>query len=230
MIDILTFYKERIGNKMKTEQWNEKMAERYMGNNFYRNLGWTIKWIESNRFNKINSWIKESSNLLDVGCGDGELFRYVKCKEMTGIDLSKAKIEMARRQFPHICFEIGKAENLPFHANSFENIVCTEVLEHLPDPGPALKEMKRVCKDDGTVIMTVPNEQFKQVVKKILIKLRLFDLFCKGIRKEDTEWHLQHFSKETLINLLEKKFKIEKIEFIPFNWFPLTIIVKVNKK
>jgi SAM-dependent methyltransferase len=92
--------------------------------------------------------------VLDVGCGNSP-FKFL-------IDTSKARyigidIENADK-FDYynpekIAFD---GENIPFEEDSFDNIISTEVLEHIENPEKIVKEMYRVLKPGGEVIVTVP--------------------------------------------------------------------------
>ncbi len=55
---------------------------------------------------------------------------------------------------------LGKVEALPFLDGCFDSILCTEVLEHLPEPQEAMKELKRVLKEDGYLYLSVPQSWY----------------------------------------------------------------------
>jgi SAM-dependent methyltransferase len=96
-------------------------------------------------------------SLLDVGCGDGRL-----CKEVTeklqcflvAFDLST--VALARLAVPKCC---GSAARLPFRDRSFDLVMATEVIEHLPDAlyHQVLGELARVA--DKYILTTVPNRE-----------------------------------------------------------------------
>jgi SAM-dependent methyltransferase len=52
---------------------------------------------------------------------------------------------------------IGEIETLPFRAQSFDSIFCSQVLEHLPQPGESLQELFRVLKPGGTLLLSAPH-------------------------------------------------------------------------
>jgi SAM-dependent methyltransferase len=91
-----------------------------------------------------------SGRLLDVGCGAkpyGPLFS--PCVESyVGIDLNPTPCS---RDALDICAD---AASLPFPADSFHTVLCTEVLEHVPEPKLVIDEFERVLKPDGRIIMT----------------------------------------------------------------------------
>ncbi len=59
-------------------------------------------------------------------------------------------------QCDNVFFQQGDAEHLAFADNAFDIVVCSEVLEHLIEPQQALTEMRRVLKNNGTLILTTP--------------------------------------------------------------------------
>lgn len=96
--------------------------------------------------------------ILDVGCGPGVQFlAHVRHNEFHGIDISTQALREAARNgiIPHQ-FAIGE-EPLPFPNCSFDAVICTDIFEHLFDPLVVLAEVRRVLKDDGVLIASVPN-------------------------------------------------------------------------
>ncbi len=87
---------------------------------------------------------KYASNekILDIGSGGGYGESFFPNRVSLDIDKNKN---------PDI---VGDAHNIPFGDDSFNTILCTEVLEHLKDPKKAIKEMKRVLKPGGRLILT----------------------------------------------------------------------------
>jgi SAM-dependent methyltransferase len=99
------------------------------------------------------------ARILDAGCGSGRtLEELVDYGEVQGIELSPAAAEVARARGCGTV-EVGKLEELPWEAESFDLITCLDVLEHLPDDRLALEELRRVCKPGGWLVATVPAYQ-----------------------------------------------------------------------
>ncbi|MGD0165293.1 MAG: class I SAM-dependent methyltransferase [Candidatus Sulfotelmatobacter sp.] len=97
------------------------------------------------------------NRILDVGCGDGRLSQVIRKERecfLVGFDLSM----VALRQYfgPRCC---GSASQLPFLNRSFDLVVTTEVLEHLPEPvyHQALNEISRVT--NKYILISVPNQE-----------------------------------------------------------------------
>ena len=102
---------------------------------------------------------------LDVGCGGGsyaiENFLRAGAKaELTDYDdtlLGLAKRQVAEAGFhAQAGFAQASAEALPYADQSFDRVQCLEVLEHLPDPGAALREFHRVCRPDALLVASTP--------------------------------------------------------------------------
>jgi SAM-dependent methyltransferase len=85
--------------------------------------------------------------MLDVGCGGGPyrvLFPHVD--SYVGIDILPSRnVDV-----------VGDVQQLPFVDSTFDTILCTELLEHVPKPGQALCEISRLLKPGGTLLLTVP--------------------------------------------------------------------------
>ncbi len=117
------------------------------------------------RLNFIVSEIGNSaapgSLVLDVGCGNGIIAKSVASNgfRVEAIDVSEKTIQAARELNPHdnINYKVVAAGELPIQANRFSAIICSEVLEHLHRPGELLKILHASLKDDGVLIVTVPN-------------------------------------------------------------------------
>lgn len=99
---------------------------------------------------------------LDAGCGEGFvaelLLQRLPGLKLTGFDFNPASVELARQKNPAGTFTEASIFDIPFPDRSFDAVGCFEVLEHLPDPRAALKELARVA--SGHVVMSVPHEPY----------------------------------------------------------------------
>ncbi|MGO9449536.1 MAG: class I SAM-dependent methyltransferase [Candidatus Binataceae bacterium] len=93
---------------------------------------------------------------LDAACGTGRLAGYMSARghSVIGIDSSSAMLAAARRKFPSAALMRGDLLSLPFERGSFDLVVCTLALEHLPRLAPAILEIARVARDGGHVILS----------------------------------------------------------------------------
>jgi len=113
----------------------------------------------------ISKYLKEYINsdtneILDIGCGPAEIDSCLGLQypaiQITGIDISTERIKQATHnieRIPNIRIINADAVQLPFEDNSFDLIFCRFLLEYLPDKIAAIKEMKRVCRPGGRVML-----------------------------------------------------------------------------
>src|SRR2546430_2631838 len=100
------------------------------------------------------------ARVLDVGCGPGtitaDLAARVPGGDVTGIDaaadvLAQARQEAERRGLDNVRFDTGDVYHLDFADGTFDVVHAHQVLQHLTDPGAALREMRRGCRPGGLV-------------------------------------------------------------------------------
>jgi len=126
----------------------------------------------------IYKMITESGahTVLDAGCGEGFVLDYVARRdpglELKGIDVDANAIAYARKHFDHAAeFSGGSLLALPYEDDSFDTVLCSEVLEHVEEWDAALSELKRVARQ--YVIITVPHEPFFRVLNDFARAMRL---------------------------------------------------------
>lgn len=106
----------------------------------------------------------EPLRVLDLGCGTGVMLTRPLAGrgfDVTGIDLDEVSIRQARRlnvapALQNLEYVTGRIEDQPW-ARGFDAIVCSEVLEHVPDTDGFVQALLRCLRDDGILILTVPN-------------------------------------------------------------------------
>jgi 2-polyprenyl-3-methyl-5-hydroxy-6-metoxy-1,4-benzoquinol methylase len=115
--------------------------------------------------NELN--LKPHDVVLDAGCGLGRHLRHLaRMPELKifGIDkntwalteTAKSVATMPDAQSKDYLFSIADITKLPFADSSFDCVICSEVMEHIPDHEKALKELDRILKPQGTLAVSVP--------------------------------------------------------------------------
>ncbi len=149
--------------------------------------------------------------ILDAGCGEGFILSEFKKRSignyLEGIDFSEDALDIGKKMFPSLTLRQGNIHNLPYADNSFDLVICTEVMEHLGEPEKVINEIKRVSK--RYCLFSVPNEPFF-----------LISNFLRG--KNISRWgndidHVQHWSSRAFENFIKKKLNVLTIKK-PFPW------------
>lgn len=115
------------------------------------------------KFDLILKYVK-GTKIADIGCGVGAFCRRANSSfdgvaEITGVDFSPREIEICR-EFGGAEYLVGSIYDIPLPSKTFDTVVCSEVLEHLTNVDKAVSELKRIAKDDGVIIITIPlNEE-----------------------------------------------------------------------
>lgn len=147
---------------------------------------------------------KLRGNVLDIGCGTGDLLDQVRTKgcRAFGVEPNESSAAICRSKG----FEVytGSFEDLMFPSNFFDAVVLWHSIEHLSSPRNALAKMKRILKPDGKVLIWCPNADSSPAA--------LFHQFWSG-------WHLPfhfyHFTPKTITALAETAgFRVEKLRVV----------------
>lgn len=152
-------------NTMKIRVHKDNINTKEYLERMYSNPRWRDGWDGADvRLSQAMGLIDESyPKHLDVGCADGTFTKYYLEKfpetEGYGLDLSENIINIAKNNCPEGHFEAGDAYALPYLDDTFDLVHSAEMLEHLEFPEKAIKEMYRVLKKGGTLIITTPNEK-----------------------------------------------------------------------
>ena len=158
----------------------------------------------------INKIKKKKGNLLDLGCGEGNFLVLAKKRGWNcyGVDLSKYATNIAKKRKLNVSNKL--LEEIKFKEKYFDVITLWDAIEHLSDLPKVFKELSRILKDDGTIIIRTPNEQsvFHSLAHWIyILSFRTIIFPIKTIYHTD---HLYYFSELTLSKVLKKNGFIPK--------------------
>lgn len=157
---------------------------------------------------------KTPKSILDVGCASGWFLSKIAERypdaDCTGIDVYKEAIDYGKKEYKNLRLRYHDGHKIPFRDGSFDLIICTEVLEHVVDPGKVLEEIKRVQSRDGfsVIEMDTGNLLFR-IVWYWWTHLR------NGVWKDA---HIQVFNTERLETMiLDAGFSITEKKLFTFN-------------
>lgn len=124
--------------------------------------------------------------VLDLGCAGGFMAEalYKKGAAVTGIDPAEQAIEAARAHADatgkDIKYDIGLGEYLPYERESFDAVVCVDVLEHVSDLARVLSEVQRVLKPGGAFLFDTINRTLAARIAVITVAEDILRLLPKG--------------------------------------------------
>ncbi len=190
--------------------------ENMIFNLFNKAVNKLFSYLESYTIRKHYYKLAYNGRLLDIGCGNGfKLRRYSnEGFEIYGVDLNFQEIEFAKKTILNAKFFNSTLEECNFPENYFDIIRIDNVLEHVKDPEEILNEILRIIKNDGKLIMYVPNG-------RSLLSL----IFKKYHSNCWVPFHIFLFNKKSMKNLLQKtKWHLIDIFTIqPLSWLGLTL-------
>jgi SAM-dependent methyltransferase len=103
---------------------------------------------------------QDERRILDVGCGTGTMLAYLASYgKAQGVDVDEEAVGYCHER-GLVDVQLGAAETLPFEDGSFDLVTALDVIEHLDDDAAALREMRRVLRPGGQVLVTVPAHRF----------------------------------------------------------------------
>ncbi|MDD2751982.1 MAG: class I SAM-dependent methyltransferase [Candidatus Omnitrophica bacterium] len=142
----------------------------------------------------------EGKSLLDVGCGRGYLAAILTQRgyKVTGVDNSLESLDFARK----VCSRVIHADLEKWDADvagKFDYILFADVLEHLRDPLEVLRRILPLLKDNGTVLLSVPNIAHFYV--RLSLLLGRWDYAKRGILDKT---HLRFFTRSSLLGLIKE--------------------------
>ena len=144
--------------------------------------------------------VPEGGRVLDVGCSGGYLAERLVERGATvvGIELDPVAAEHARKACERVLVGDAETIELAFEPESFDAIVCADLIEHLRDPAALLARVRPLLKPDGRLVLTTPN------VANWSIRLQLlFGRWRYTERGILDRTHAHLFTRATLIECLE---------------------------
>jgi 2-polyprenyl-3-methyl-5-hydroxy-6-metoxy-1,4-benzoquinol methylase len=169
-----------------------------------------------NKLNLINSLQPNKGLILDIGAGTGDFLSVAKNDgwQTIGVEPSDRAKAIAKRKGVSFVSATSELEN-----HSFDVITMWHVLEHIPELDKQIKELKRLLKPTGTLIIAVPN--FKSFDAKH---------YGKFWAAYDVPIHFWHFSKTAIKLLFEKEeMKLEKVLPMKFDSFYVSLLSEKYK-
>jgi ubiquinone/menaquinone biosynthesis C-methylase UbiE len=166
---------------------------------------------------------KVSGNILEVGIGTGANLPYYPADiTLTGIDFSPKMLNYANERARELDMKVTliemDAQDMQFQDDTFDFVVATCVFCSVPDPIQGMKEMLRVCKTDGKVLLLEHMRSDNPVIGKVMDILNPITVRMTGA----------NINRRTLDNIEKAGFSIEKNECL-FSTVVRRLTLKPNK-
>lgn len=152
----------------------------------------------------------EPAVTLDAGCGEGETIARLGDalgERISAVDIEQRCVEEVSRRLPAVAVRRADVTDLPFGEGEFDLVLCLEVLEHVADPGRAVRELARVGSRD--VVVSVPYEPWFRLGSLLRGKY----VRTLGNHPE----HVNHFRPRSLRALLEPELEVRDLR-VAFPW------------
>lgn len=156
-------------------------------------------------------------SILDAGCGEGlslgAVMEATRPDRAAGVDMLADSVRFAQANQPAASFLRGDVTRLPFADESFDVVMCCEVLEHLDDPAAAIAELRRVAR--RALVLSVPHEPWFRLGSLIRGKYTA----TWGNHPE----HVQHWDARSLPAFLKRQGLRRGRLRCPFPWLLATV-------
>lgn len=128
------------------------------------------------RTHEVLSAVKEFStkpvkDIIDLGTADGRMLDMIHRKypktRCLGVEYNQDLVDFGKAKFPYLEIIQGDIQSLDLPDNSFDVAVATAVIEHVPDPGKAMREAKRILRPGGILVLTSPDPFWEYLATKV---------------------------------------------------------------
>ncbi|MCD6558751.1 MAG: class I SAM-dependent methyltransferase [Palaeococcus sp.] len=204
-------------------EYFDRIADRY--DSWYRTK--TGSYVDRTEKRLIFSMMRtKRGKALDLGCGTGNytVELYKRGFDVVGVDLSEKMLEVARKKLPDVNFVGASAYDLPFGDESFDLVLSVTMFEFLEEPEKAIKEIHRVLKSGGEVIIGTMNGRSSWFFFK-----RLKSLFVETAYRY-ARFYTPGELEELLINQGFQDVESRGIIFFPSFWPFLGIAERMDQK
>lgn len=221
------YFKEHFSGQTEVDRWESIYSQQdFSGFSYRLRMNQALSWLDG-------SDLSRSSAVLDAGCGAGVVACEMAKREcrVFGMDYSYGMVEKANRvcnkeRKLNVKFLGGDIEKLPFKDASFDMVICLGVITYLKSEEKALRELSRILKPDGNLIISSLNKAHLVRYLDVLLFLRkellkIFGyriLFWRKREKIDTDKDLirRYFTPNLKNSFQRHGFSVLEYTTVPF--------------
>jgi 2-polyprenyl-3-methyl-5-hydroxy-6-metoxy-1,4-benzoquinol methylase len=198
-------------------QWNDEMYQKHPTP--YTGLAGVVERLRVRRIRSL-AGVQPSDTVLEVGCEAGGLMASLpSARRLVGADISQLALRDAVYRFRRlerkaVFCQCDATSGLPFGRGQFSVIICSEMLEHVREPGQVIDSILAIAIPSTRIVLSVPNEGWKLQVKKVLGRIGFIRTFMPGIEETQSEWHIQAFSKPSFLQLVSGKLRVKRLRVV----------------
>lgn len=148
-------FRSNSGSLLKMKDFEQEYRDQGA---YHHRLEGFSKWWMFDNYRILASWVEKEGRTLDLACGDGMIWRFLKTSEIIGVDHAPTGLRHSR-QFARLPLVQADMKALPFKAGSIRNIVCSLSFQYLPGPDleRCFHELARIMTKDGRLVFSYPN-------------------------------------------------------------------------
>lgn len=180
----------------------------------------------------IRRHVQTGNRVLDVGCGDGRLAPLIRERGAVyaGVDVSESAVRLCREKGLDVR-QCDTTQIWPFPDDAFDAVTIFEVLEHLFRPDLCLAEARRVVRDGGLVIGSVPNAAV--LPNRLLFAGGIFNPGgspATSLRRPWQDAHIRFFTRSTLERLLRAEIGMADVAVTgkAFSWLAFPVAYRAH--
>lgn len=153
------------------------------------------------------SFIPPGSRVLDLGCGNGAVGRYLNKRDhgetiVDGLTISREEAEVARQHYGlvHVADLDSCVLTDLFQASAYDIVVCADVLEHIRHGAEVLRQCKRLLTSEGSALLSIPNVAYSGLLAELMEGE--FRYRAEGLLDST---HLRFYTRRTLLRFLKQE-------------------------
>lgn len=180
---MIKLWQKWFPEKIAVEDWIPRLNTYYMQNARYHAMTAGGDKTTHPQVQFLLALIRAGRIYAEVGCGGGAVIRKVaETARVVGTDLSCLALNRTRAHSPAIPLFCAQGGALPLQSNGFDGVYSFEVLEHIPDPWAMVREMIRIVKPGGFVLLSFPHRFSLDLHLNKSRPARVMDYLLAGLR------------------------------------------------